>query len=130
MILGLLSQPRTALSWQSLLGAAFGGEPAPPVSWSEDFAPEIQRRLEEGQENGHDLALAAFQSSSLCQMAMSGQPSGDQQAGTLQDLNEDTVNRVENLLSANSDTSMYEAAQSWFDDSEPTSDFNGVWNFP
>ena len=130
VILGLLGQPRTALSWQSLLGAAFGGEPAPPVSWSEEFAPGIQKRLEDGQENGHDLALAAFQSSSLCQMATSKQPREDQQAGPHRGPNDDTVDRVENLLSGHSDASMYEAAQSWFDDSEPTSEFTGVWGFP
>ena len=130
VILGLLSQPRTALSWQSLLGGAFGGEPAPPVSWSEDLAPEIQKRLEEGQENGHDLALSAFQSSSLCRMAAYEQPGDNREAGPLRDLNKDTVNRVESLLSGNLDQSVSNAPQSWFDDSEPTSDFTGVWSFP
>lgn len=119
VILGLLSQPRTALSWQSLLGAAFKGRPSPPISWSEELAPEIQKRLEENKENGHDLALAAYELSSLCQPDQSG---ANQQLGPAHDPNEDTVHRVEHLLNRNFDPFVSEAPQSWFDDSELVSD--------
>ena len=123
VILGLLSQPRTALSWQSLLGATFKGQPAPPISWSSALAPEIQKRLEEGQENGHDLALAAFQSSSLCRPPTGDQLSSNQQDGPIHDPNEDTVHRVEHLLNGNMGTFAPETSQSWFDDSEQASEF-------
>ena len=119
VILGLLSLPRTAMSWQSLLGATFRGKPSPPISWSEELTPGIQKRLEESKENGHDLALAAFELSSLCQP---DQPGPNQQCGPVHDPNEDTVHRVEHLLNRNFDPIMSDAPQSWFDDSELVSD--------
>ncbi len=131
VILGLLSQPRTTLSWQSLLGERFGGQPAPAISWSEDLAPGIQKRLEEAQDSGPNLAQAAFQSSSLCQMV-----SDDQTNNYYQSVlsnpgpSKDTVYPAEHLLGTEFDTFMPEASQSWFDDSEPTSDFPGDWGLP
>lgn len=127
VILGLLSQPHTAISWQSLLGGSFGGRPSPDIAWSEELAPGIQKRLEEGQDSGHNLALAAFQSSSLCRTAGQDQENNHQQTdGT----NEDAVYPIEHLSGGGIDTFMPEASQSWFDDSEPVSDFTGVWGFP
>ena len=121
VILGQLGQPRTALSWQSILGATFGGQPSPPISWSESLASGIQKRLEEGRENGHDLALAAFELSSLCQTAKRDESDCDQ---PVLDPNEDTVHRVEHLL-----RDLDPSSQSWFDDSEPASELIGGWGF-
>lgn len=127
VILGLLSQPHTAMSWQSLLGERFGGQPSPQIAWSEELAPGIRNRLEEGQDSGYDLALAAFQSSSLCQKAGHEQENSHQQT---YGPNEGLVYPVEHPSGMDIDTYMPEASQSWFDDSEPISDFTDVWGFP
>ena len=127
VILGQLGQPRTALSWQSILGATFGGHPSPPISWSESLAPGIQKRLEEGRENGHDLALAAFQLSSLCRPVTQDESTLDEHSRSVLDPNQDTVLRVENLLGTDLDPSMDDTSQSWFDDSELVSDNPSAW---
>lgn len=126
VILSLLSQPHTAMSWQSLLGERLGGQPSPRIAWSEEFAPGIRKRLEEGQDSGFNLALAAFQSSSLCQTAGHDQENSHQQTyGSSQEL----VYPAEHPSGMDIDTFMPEASQSWFDDSEPISDFTDVWGF-
>ena len=67
VILSLLAQPFINSDWQSLRRGVPGLGTISGISWPESSSSDsLQRRLESGTENGRDLAIAAYNLSSLC----------------------------------------------------------------
>lgn len=67
VILSLLAQPSINPDWQSLRGQISGVCTISDISWLESSSTNsLQRRLESGTESGRDLAIAAYNLSSLC----------------------------------------------------------------
>lgn len=64
VVRSLLSQPRVALDWQAVLHECFSDRNPATISWSNEVASALQKRLEDGEESGRELALAALR---LCQ---------------------------------------------------------------
>jgi hypothetical protein len=65
VVRSLLSQPRVALDWQAVLREYVGEQHPLPIIWSNEIASGLQKRLEDGEESGQELALAAIYQSSL-----------------------------------------------------------------
>ena len=67
MILNLLAQPFINSDWQSLRAESSGLFTESDISWPESSSTDsLQHRLEIGTESGRDLAIAAYNLSSLC----------------------------------------------------------------
>ncbi len=65
VVRSLLSQPRVALDWQAVLREYVGEQHPLTITWSNEIASGLQKRLEDGEESGQELALAAIYQSSL-----------------------------------------------------------------
>ena len=67
VIQSLLTQPSVTPYWQSLQSSTLRVTSNSSVSWPESSSTDVlQRRLEDASENGRDLAVAAYNLSSLC----------------------------------------------------------------
>lgn len=67
VILSLLAQPFVTLHWLSLQESASRMASNAYISWPESSSTDVlQRRLEDGSEDGLDLAVAAYNLSSIC----------------------------------------------------------------
>ena len=67
VILNLLAQPFINSEWQSLRAESSGLFTESDISWPESSSTDsLQHRLEIGTESGRDLAIAAYNLSSLC----------------------------------------------------------------
>ncbi|KAG7008893.1 hypothetical protein G7Y79_00004g014770 [Physcia stellaris] len=65
VLLSLLTQPFVISEWQSLQGTII--DLATSISWPESSSTDsLQRRLEDGTTDGSNLAIAAYNLSSLC----------------------------------------------------------------